>query len=193
MDWASYQTQTKGNAPRPLLIKGLQFVEHPGKALDMGAGALNETRFLLQRGFQVTALDREKNIAQIACELDSSKLTVVVSIFEEFDFPIEEYDLICALYSLPFIGPDSIPKVVGGICNALRPHGVFCGVFFGPRDSWNTPDSHMSFHTEKEIRTLLSPLQIISIDEREYDGETVSRNKKHWHIFDVIVKKSKER
>ena len=51
-------TRLEGHPPRPLLLNALAYVEFHGRALDLGAGPLNDSRYLLSQGFKkVVALE----------------------------------------------------------------------------------------------------------------------------------------
>ena len=57
-DWQTYIKNTSKRAPRTLLVKALEYITEKNAALDLGAGALNESRLLIERGFKkVIALD----------------------------------------------------------------------------------------------------------------------------------------
>ena len=57
-NWSDYIKKTKDRKPRSLLIESLNYVKNKGRSLDLGAGALNDSIFLLQSGFDsVTAID----------------------------------------------------------------------------------------------------------------------------------------
>ena len=57
--WRDYYRNTRARPPRPLTLKALPHVPSRNQALDLGAGALNDSRYLLAEGFaHVTALDQ---------------------------------------------------------------------------------------------------------------------------------------
>lgn len=80
----------------------------PGTALDLACGAGRHTRWLIERGWQVTAVDL----------LEAPGVTVVADL-EKYDFPIEPaaWDLIvCWLYWQPGL----LPLIAAGV----RPGGA---------------------------------------------------------------------
>lgn len=60
-DWKTYYLQTADLPPSLLLVKALSFVSHRGKAIDIGGGALKDSRYLLAQGFDTTVIDQEKS------------------------------------------------------------------------------------------------------------------------------------
>ncbi len=186
--WASHFAITKDYPPSPLLIRAMPYVKKGGKALDMGAGALKDSKYLLEKGFDVTAVDAEPLVAKMASSILSDKLHVTISSFEKFAFPKNTFDLISSMFSLPFTRPKEFEKVFESLVESLKDDGIFCGQFFGVKDSWHT-DTTMTFHDKEHIEKLLSPFKILTLDEEERESKTTNGVLKHWHIFHVIAQK----
>lgn len=188
MSWNTYYDLTKNLPPSDLLIEALPYVSEKDVAIDIGCGALKDTRFLLDQGFVVTALDSDPGIVSFAEKIVSKDLQYHVSSFETFDFPEEEYRLATAMYALPFTKPLMFDYVFLRVFASLKSGGIFCGQFFGIHDEWST-NSEMTFHTKPQIEALLSHMRIIKLEEVEKDGVTANGTPKHWHVFNVIAKK----
>jgi SAM-dependent methyltransferase len=119
--WTPYFQEKLYKEPRPLLVQGLQiFNEHPQaekNALDLGAGAGNDTAFLLKNGWAVWANDREiESMQVIATRKDvvpyKEKLTLIHSSFIDVEWnSLPSFNLIYAGYSLPFLDKDSFDYV----------------------------------------------------------------------------------
>jgi trans-aconitate methyltransferase len=167
----------------------VEFVRHRGQALDVGAGALQETRWLLAEGFAVTAIDNDPQFVDEAQRILSPHFQAVVTAFDQFSWPLQAYDLVVAMFALPFNPPATFDEMFQKLLGSLKSGGVFAGQFFGPRDEWNTENSPMSFHNQPEIEKLLSGLEVLLFKEEEKDGPTATGPKKHWHIFHVIARK----
>src|SRR5258706_15675273 len=56
-DWGRFYGFTKDSPPWQLLVRAAALAPRRGSALDLGAGAGRDTRYLLEQGFQVTAVD----------------------------------------------------------------------------------------------------------------------------------------
>lgn len=189
-NWQEYYKNTE-STPRSLLVKAVDLITNEkDEALDLGAGSLRDSRFLLSIGFkQVTAVDKTKIGKEILSEFKEKPFSYYVDTFENFDFEENKYDLINAQNSLPFNPRESFSKVFTSIVRSLKPEGIFVGNFFGERDEWNTGDDQKTFHTKSEIESLFSRFEILEFEESEKDGPTASGQIKHWHIFEIIARK----
>lgn len=187
-DWSDYYKATKAKPPRPLLVKALEYVPDKSKAIDIGGGALNDTRYLLDQGFDVTVIDKSPLMEDEAMNIQSDKLHAHTTSFEDFNFPKEEYHLASAMFALPFTDPEHFNMVFSKIKDSLKKGGVFCGQFFGDRDEWKT-NLNMTFHTKERAQELLNGLEVIFFKEDEKDDKTATGDMKHWHVFHIIAKK----
>lgn len=186
--WKNYFDKTKDAPPRPLLVEALPFVKEKGCAFDLGAGALSDSRYLVEQGLSVVALDKKSVADFFQVPLPEKDFEYVIEPFEEFKFPVEKYDLVNAQFSLPFISPSDFQRVFASIKNSLKTNGIFVGQLFGNQDSWSD-DPTMTFHTKTEAENLFEGLKIHKFLETEKDGTTAKGDEKHWHVFHFIVEK----
>ena len=188
--WSDYCEKTRSRGPRSLLTKALSALKNRDCALDLGSGALNDSKFLLEQGFNhVTALDMEPVAESIAKALPPNRFSYIISDFESYQFPENQFDLINAQFSLPFNPPETFNQLIDKIYKSLNSQGVFTGQFFGDKDEWNQPASKLTFHSCAQAKKVLSPFSMIFFAEREDDQTTVAGNLKHWHVIDFIVRK----
>lgn len=187
--WLTYHETTKGRPPAQSLLSAVELVVERNSALDLGAGALTDTKYLLHSNFkEVTAVDSEPSMQFRANELNEERLTTFISRFEDFNFVPNTYDLINAQFALPFTHPASFDEVFKKLKSALKKNGIFVGQLFGDRDEWSH-DPKMSFHTIEQVKALLAGLEVLSIDEKEKDGSTAAGILKHWHVFHIMARK----
>lgn len=182
IDWSEYYKGTAGNPPHPLLVKALTYLEDRDAAIDLGAGVLNETRYLLDQGFNVTTVDQSPLVEQEAKRIGSPKIHAFTASFEDFDFPKEKYDLAVAIFALPFI-EDHFTEVFEKIKSSLKVGGVFCGQFFGDRDQRKN-NTNRTFHTKEQVLELLRDFEVLSFEEEERKKGDMNA-----HIFHVIARK----
>ena len=161
------------------------------KALDLGAGVLNDTRYLLQEGFNhVTAVDKEAVAHDAARAFPRKRFVHIRSSFENYGFPENAFDVVSAQYSLPFIQRADFEAIFTKVKRSLVVGGIFTGQLFGDRDEWNVPSQSMTFLTIQGVERLLADMRILELVEEERDSPTVtSEQPKHWHVFHIISKK----
>ncbi len=188
-DWGRFYGFTKESPPWPLLIRAAALASNGGQALDLGAGAGRDTRYLLEQGFQVTAVDAEPHAVALLATLPPDHLQVVQSSFADFPFAFATYDLINAQFSLPFMPRDRFTTVFVRLKAALARGGVFAGQFFGVHDEYNNTERVMTFLTRAEAEDLLSDLEVIEFAEEDADGHKADGSPKHWHVFHILARR----
>ena len=190
--WSTYHRQTREHPPRPLLVRTAGLLKRAGKALDLGCGAGNDTRYLLDRGFDVTAMDADRAAIDAIAALRHPNLRAVCSTFASFDFDEDGYDLISAQLALPFTPPETFADVFARLRAALRPGAYFTGHLFGPEDAWNTPGSGMTFLTRSEVEASLVGLRIIELGEMRGPTRVASGGLVDAHAFGIIARRPHE-
>lgn len=121
--------------------------EHSDK-LSKSCGSGNETRALLQAGWDVLAIDREpaaiEMVHAIGLDHPAAKLETAIQRFESIE-ALPSSSLIHAGMALPFCHPDHFEKFWSVVMSALLPGGVFVGQLFGDKDDWAS-DPERTFH-----------------------------------------------
>jgi tellurite methyltransferase len=86
--WPAVYEATRGRPAWPLVIEAA--APAPGKrALDLGAGAGRDSRFLLEQGFQVTAVDASPGAAnELAALPHQERMRIVTARIEEFEIDL---------------------------------------------------------------------------------------------------------
>ncbi len=188
--WKKYTDKKKGQPHNKLLEEAMDFVVNKDSALDLGAGALNDTIYLVSKGFkEIIAIDSERNADEVYKELPQDKVQYLTKSFEEYDFPADYFDLVSAQYALPFASPQSIEDIFQNIKQSLKLGGIFTGQLFGPNDEWNTSETTLTFLNKESVEKLLDGMEVIKLDETERDNKTALGVMKHWHVFDIIARK----
>lgn len=190
VDGQTYHGRHLSRSPRSLLIKAVSFCKNKDTALDIGAGTLIESKFLLDSGFKrVVAVDNFPKVKIFAEDIDDQRLEVLIMPFKDLVLVPESYDLVTAQYSLLFYGPSGFEEFIKKIISSLKPGGVFTGQFFGIRDGWNVAGRNFAFQEVDKARELLHGLRIEDFVEKEKDSTAVSGEPKRWHVFHFIAVK----
>ena len=185
--WEDFYKITKDRPPWPLLVQAVSLISQRKDALDLGCGAGRDTRFLLEQGFTVTAVDNDPHAIVLLADFPQNHLRVVHSSFEAFDF--ETYDLVNAHFALPFLSEEHFHLVFARIKRALHAGGLFVGQFFGVNDEWNTPRNKMTFLTKEQAVAELKGLRVLEFREEDVDSHVADGTPKHWHVFHIIAQK----
>jgi tellurite methyltransferase len=192
--WASYSERTKDREPRELAVKAVKYVHAKDAALDLGPGALNESKYLLDQGFKkVVAVNKDgletDPIARGRAEtFPNDRFEYQVSTFDAFDFRPETYDLINAQYALPFNPPATFDAMFANLKKSLKSGGIVTGQFFGPKDEWSG-NADMTFVTRERAEQLLGDLEVIHLEEVEGPDRLAVGGEKYWHTFHFIARK----
>src|SRR6266571_1682897 len=121
--WEDFYKFTKDSPPWPSLIKAVSLLAHKEHALDLGCGAGRDTKYLLEQGFHVTAVDNDPHAIAVLAHLPQHNLRLVQSSFQ--DFVYETYDLINAQFALPFTPRESFDEVFTRVKDSIKSGGVF--------------------------------------------------------------------
>jgi len=195
--WTPYYQEKLYQAPRPLLVKALSLIKISATktkmVLDLGAGAGNDTAYLLQNGWQVWAEDAEAEAIKVIAErtdLASYKnnLTLLHKSFVEIPWAqLPKFDLIYASYALPFAHHKDFFKIWQQIVNDLPVGGLFVGSFFGPDHqafNWWTKRK-MTLVSKAQLQEMLQDFKIELLEEsHEKDDRGIFD-----HSFNVIARK----
>ena len=190
-DWAGYYAWSAGREPRPLLLAACRELGagQDRTAIDLGCGEGTDALELLARGWSVMAVDAEPaGLALLRARIPpaaAGRIRVLCASFTGADLPCAY--LIHAGFSLPFCPSQKFPALWARIRQALAPGGVFAGQLFGTHDTW-AEDPDMTFHARNQVEVLLDGLDILRLEETEYDGRAFS-GPKHWHTFDILARK----
>ncbi len=185
--WKDFYKITKDRPHWPLLEQAISLLVHREKALDLGCGAGRDTRYLLEQGFYVTAVDSSPHAIALLADFPQDHLRAVQSSFDDFEF--ETYDLVNAHFALPFMPEERFHEVFARVKRALNAGGIFVGQFFGVNDEWNTPENNMTFFTREQAESELRGLKVVEFREEDVDSHVADGTPKHWHVFHIIAQK----
>jgi hypothetical protein len=188
--WRKYYEKTKLNPPRSLLVAALPYVVDRGCALDVGAGALVDSVYLLEQGFRlVVALDADETSRELSTTITDLHFIFEHKSFLEYQYKEFSYDLVTGQYAFSFIPSDEFLQVFSAIQASVKRGGILVGNIFGDRDGWNKDGDYKTFLTKEECLKYFSNWEILHFEEKERDDETALGVPKHWHEFDIIARK----
>lgn len=196
-EWAKYYQKTANKKPSRMLVSLVeQDLICNRCALDLGAGALSETDYLINKGFSVVAIDASLEFGLMKKEFLKKKLAdvplkMVNQTFAQYNFPKRKFGIVNARYSLPFCPPTSFDSVFKKIEKSIVNGGHFVGQLFGENDEWNKNGSNMTFHTKETAIQLFKNFHIKEFSVEEGKRPTLEGAPKFWHVFHIIAQKNK--
>lgn len=172
---------TKNLPPHPLTVKAVKHALKKDVAIDIGCGAMRDTKFLLRTFTEVFAVDKE-----YFPHKDNNRLYYCEQDLTHFLFPYGA-DFINAQYVLPFLKGKDFKLVWKNLRESLAPGAIFCGNFFGWEDGWSN-NHKMTFLTKKQVKGLFKGMGIIEFKEIKKDGVLADGTPHKWHVFEIIAR-----
>ena len=184
-----YQNSIQKNKPSSLLSKffKLKYNEkiNGNIAIDIGCGAGNDTIHLLNKGFKVTAIDKESQVQNIlqARIKDNKNLEIVINDFSNVQ--LHKADLMFANFSL-FFEKNNFNLLLENIIKNINKKGFFVGNFLGNEDDWKNSKTTLE---KEELLNYFSNFKILYFSEEKYYHETLTNKNKFWHVYTIIAQK----
>jgi SAM-dependent methyltransferase len=192
--WEKYYELSRHWPPREFLVKNVGRFDSPGFAIDLGSGTGTDSRFLLEKGWEVLAIDAQEialtTLLSLTLAEHRANLQTRQASFEKLSegtLALPPADLIWAGNSLPFCHPDHFESLWDTILTVLKPNGRLIGDLFGPRHAWASHES-MNFHSKEDVLNLLDGLTLEYLAEEEGQQPT-TQGYQHWHAFTFCAQK----
>lgn len=160
----------------------LSFIPKDGHILDFGCGAGRDTKYFLDRGFSVEAIDGSEEMCKVASAYAGIKVRHMM--FEDLDEK-GRYDGIWACASILHVPSLQLPGIIIKMAAALKPDGVMYisfkyGSFEGERNG--------RFFTDQTEESLKSIFDLVNRKMRDHRLET----KRVWITEDVREDRNKK-
>ena len=156
--------------------------------LDCGCGSGRDSKFFLEQGYQVEALDASEALCGRASRYTG--LEVRHQAFQDID-DIAIYDGIWACASLLHVSAEELPMVLRRLRDALKPQGVLymsfkLGDFEGMKNG-----RYFTNLTEKALEALLAPIAGLQLDRMWQTGDVrETRARERW-LNALVIRTSK--
>lgn len=141
--WSEYYEKVASSPHRPMTEFAADLVgDLPAVAVDCGCGAGRDAAYLLNRGFEVHAFDKEQQAIEFCQERfkEHPSFRATQSCFVDFDYPASS--LIMAHSSLFFCPSQGFKAVWSKLVGSLPVGGILCVDLLGVNDSWVTSPKH---------------------------------------------------
>lgn len=159
---------------------------HPGaEILDYGCGSGRDTKYFLEQGCKVTAIDGSQELCKLASEYTG--IQVKHMLFRDLDEK-EAYDGIWACSSILHVPENELRDIIKKMANALRAHGIIYtsfkyGTFEGERNGRYFTDM-----TEETFAKLIQDIDELEIEEQWITSDVrPGRGEEKW--LNLILRK----
>lgn len=184
-----YQNSINKNKPSLLLSRFFKLKLNEklqgNTAIDIGCGAGNDTIFLLNKGFNVTAIDNEPQTKDLIEERVPNKENLEIIIDDISKIQLHKADLMFANFSLFFV-KNNFSKLMQNILNNINPKGFFVGNFLGEEDDWKRSKTTLK---KEELLNYFDKYKITYFSEEKYYQDTITKKGKFWHVYTIIAQK----
>ena len=155
------------------------------KILDMGCGSGRDTKYFLEQGCKVTAIDGSQELCKLASEYTG--IPVKHMLFQDLNAK-EAYDGIWACSSILHVPANELQDIIKKMANALRTHGIIYtsfkyGTFEGERNGRYFTDM-----TEETFAKLIQDMDELEIEEQWITSDVrPGRGEEKW--LNLILRK----
>ncbi len=158
-------------------------LSNKGHILDLGCGSGRDSKYFMDKGYQVTAMDGSEEMVKFCNEI--LQVPAVHATYENFH-PNEDFDGIWACASLLHVDRDVLPIMIQKYVNHMKSQGIFYMSFKEYKEDFEYEGRYFTCFTKHSMEDLLKNIQNISIISiRETPG--LQNNKLRW--ISAIVKK----
>lgn len=142
--------------------KFLNYLKPGARVLDFGCGSGRDTKYFLDQGLQVDAIDGSAEFARMASEY--TQITVKQMLFQDLD-ATELYDGIWACSSILHLPGDELSDVFGKMGRALVSQGIVYTSFKYGIGEGERNGRYFTDMTEDKITELLEKVELFIIEE----------------------------
>lgn len=121
-----FMENTQNADMQPVRDKFLRLLDSGAHILDYGCGSGRDTKYFLENGFQVTAIDGSAKLCRLASAFTG--IEVKEMLFQELD-DVKVYDGIWACSSILHLSKRELLPVLRKMSAALKDHGVIYASF----------------------------------------------------------------
>ena len=165
--------------------KFLQLLPGSASILDFGCGSGRDTKYFLEKGYQVAAIDGSAELCRLAGNFTGIKVKEML--FQELD-EIGVYDGIWACSSILHLPKQELLPVIQKMCIALKDNGVIYTSFKYGKFSGERNGRFFTDMTEDSFAEFLLKISGVEVKEQWITGDArPGREKEQW--LNLILQK----
>ena len=163
----------------------LNLIPEGGYILDLGCGSGRDSRFFIDDGYSVTAVDASHELAKLAGEYIGK--TVENISFQELDY-LETFDGIWACASLLHCPKSEMGAVIQRMAKALKSNGIIYMSFkYGEGEHFDERGRFFNDYTEVEMSNMLAEHSDLHVVELFTESKPLRSGFQTW--VNVFAKK----
>ena len=182
----NFIANTQNADMHPTQERFLRLLDANTSILDFGCGSGRDTKYFLEKGYQVTATDGSAELCSLASEFIGIKVKEML--FQELD-AMNQYDGIWACSSILHLPKKELLPVIQKMCEALKDNGIIYtsfkyGDFEGERNG-----RYFTDFTEKTFREYIEKVPELTIEEAWITSDVrPGRGEEKW--LNLILRKN---
>ena len=182
----NFIANTQNADMHPTQERFLRLLDANTSILDFGCGSGRDTKYFLEKGYQVTATDGSAELCRLASEFIGIKVKEML--FQELD-AMNQYDGIWACSSILHLPKKELLPVIQKMCEALKDNGIIYtsfkyGDFEGERNG-----RYFTDFTEKTFREYIETVPELTIEEAWITSDVrPGRGEEKW--LNLILRKN---
>lgn len=150
-----YFEQTKEGKFEEIYKKFLEKIEKNSYILDFGCGSGRDSKYFIEHGYKVRAIDGSNQMCKIASEYINQEVECML--FEELN-DIEKYDGIWACSSILHVEKEKLGSILVKMINAVKKEGIIYTSFKKGNGYEIKEGKYYNFMNKEEMEKLLSTL-----------------------------------
>lgn len=163
----------------------LQLLDENASILDFGCGSGRDTRYFMDKGYQVTATDGSAEICRLASIFTG--IAVKEMLFQELD-EIDTYDGIWACSSILHLPKLELLPVISKMCMALKDSGVIYTSFKYSDFEGVRNGRYFTDFTEDSFKEFIAEIPELTIEDQWITGDVrLGRGEEKW--LNLILRK----
>ena len=163
LNW--YYEELMREPPSESLLKAFQFARPSGYALDFGCGPGRDTKAILERSYDVDALDGNPEVSAYLRRLPHQEhLRIIISSSDQFTYSRNHYALINAQRVLSLLKPAQFNYAFPRLKDALADSGILVADIWGDRAT-DINGNVLHFPAQGETLNLFSDMDVLDVSE----------------------------
>ncbi|SKA92873.1 Methyltransferase domain-containing protein [Caloramator quimbayensis] len=170
---------------KELYDKFLKYLNKSAHILDAGCGSGRDTKYFLDMGFKVTAIDASEEMTKLSSNFTGQK--TIKMRFEEMNFK-NEFDAIWACASLLHVPKTNIKEVLDKFSNSLKDNGIIFASFKYGDGQEIRGGRLFNNYNENTLKKLIDAFPLFTILDM-WKTKDVREERKNEDWISVIIKK----